>query len=121
MVPTINADDLQKITSFSMAMHSYDTPYTQDLPDFPTESLATIAQIIDNNPDIAVHDAIYQIYPYNQLLSADSRSGIQTLFESLKIPRPDEGKNGWPLTSTLHHVEKQAGNSFAGKVHYRTR
>lgn len=96
-------------------MHSYDSPHTQDLPDFPAESLPTIAQILGNNPDIPVYDAIYQIYPYNQLLSAESRSGIHTLFQSLNISLPTEEKNGWSFASTLHDVAKGKEGTFAGK------
>lgn len=105
-VPNANADDLEKIASFSSALHSSDTPYAQDLPDFPADSLKNIACILQNNPNVPVYDAIYQIYPYNSLLTPQSISGLKTLFDALKISTPVKD-NEWTFFNTIKNVQVQ--------------
>lgn len=115
-VPNINAEDLQKIVSFNLAIHSSDTPYAQDLPDFPTDSLRNIACVLQNNPNVPVHDAIYQIYPYSSLLSPQSISGLNALFDALKIATP--AKHEWTFFNTIDKVGIQQSETMDTNANY---
>ncbi|KAJ6647144.1 von Willebrand factor A domain-containing protein 8 [Pseudolycoriella hygida] len=84
--PKAALNELEQIVSFGCAILSPESQY----PDFPVDSLNNIARIIDNNPDIPVHDAIYRLYPYRTFLTNDGIQGIHTLLQTLKIPMPPE-------------------------------
>lgn len=99
-------------------MHSTDTPYTQNLPDFPTDSLKNIAQIIQNNPNMPIYDAVHQIYPYNSLLSPHSVTGIESLFQSLKIPLPKEHR-GPTFSNTIDKVERDSSDNVNSLPNYK--
>lgn len=87
--PNVDKNILEKIASFCYAIQSSETPLTQSLPDFPSDSLKYIAQIIDNNPNLSILKAIYRLYPFNTFLSNESTSSIYTLFKELNIPIRD--------------------------------
>lgn len=116
-VPNANADDLKKIASFSSALHSSDTPYAQNLPDFPTGSLKNVARILQNNPNVSVYDAIYQIYPYSSLLTPQSISGLSTLFDALKIATPAKD-NEWRFFNTINNVKMQQSETVDTHANY---
>lgn len=119
IAPNASEDNLTKIVSFSSAMHSTDIPYTQSLPDFPTDSLKNIAQIIQNNPNMPIYDAVHQIYPYSSLLSAHSTTGIETLFQSLKIPLPQQQHSRKSISNTIEKVERNTSDDVNSLSNYK--
>lgn len=84
--PRAALKDLEQIVSFGCAILSPESSY----PDFPVDSLNNIARIINNNPNIPIHNAIYRLYPYKTFLSNDGIQGIYTLLQTLNIPIPAE-------------------------------
>lgn len=86
VAPRASLKDLEQIVSFGCAILSPDSSY----PDFPVDSLKNIARIINNNPNIPVHNAIYRLYPYRTFLTNDGIQGIYTLLQTLNIPLPSE-------------------------------
>lgn len=84
--PNATTLDLKQVVSFGCAVLSPDST----LPDFPMDSLRSIAKILENNPSMAVHDAIYRLYPYRLFLPKDSIQGILTLLSSLNISIPSD-------------------------------
>lgn len=84
--PKASVTDLERIVSFGCAILSPESSY----PDFPVDSLNNIARIINNNPNIPVHNAIYRLYPYRTFLANDGIQGIQSLLQSLNIALPQD-------------------------------
>lgn len=84
VAPNLEASELQKLVSFGMAVLASDS--TSSLPDFPIDNLRSVAQMMDSNPAITVHEALLHLYPYKTLLPRESQDQITTLFDSLKIP-----------------------------------
>lgn len=84
--PKAALKDLEQIVSFGCAVLSPESSY----PDFPVDSLNNIARIINNNPNIPIHNAIYRLYPYRTFLTNDGIQGIYTLLKTLNIPLPAE-------------------------------
>lgn len=90
VAPRVALKDLEQIVSFGCAVLSPESSY----PDFPVDSLHNIARILNNNPNMPVHNAIYRLYPYRTFLTNDGIQGIYTLMQTLNIPLPTiEGVN----------------------------
>lgn len=83
--PNVDREILEKIASFCYAIQSSETPLTQSLPDFPSDSLKYVAQIVGNNPDLSIFKAIYRLYPFNAFPSNESTNSINTLLKELDI------------------------------------
>lgn len=81
IAPNVRKLDLTQIASFGYAVISPDS----SLPDFPMDSLRQLAFIMQNNPSMDVHSAIYRLYPYKLFLPKESIQGVLTLFTSLDI------------------------------------
>lgn len=81
-----STEDLKRAVSFGLAILSPEST----LPDFPIDNTHLLARIIQANPAIPVHSAIYRLYPYNSFLPRDALNGMQTLLHSLNISVPPE-------------------------------
>lgn len=101
--PRASTLDLKQIVSFGCAIVSPEST----LPDFPVDSLKNIAKVIENNPSIPVHNAIYRLYPYKLFLPKDSVQGVLTLLNSLNITIPPEES---------HHKHRIVGTKSTAQV-----
>lgn len=89
IAPNGNTEDLKKIVSFCYAILSSDKS-TITLPDFPADSLIQLGKIINHNPNMSVHNAIYRLYPYKSFLPKEGVQGVLTLLKSLNITIPPD-------------------------------
>lgn len=86
IAPAAQSDDLKQLAAFGFAVLSPESA----LPDFPIDNLQRVANILQHNPQLPVHSALYRLYPYAAFLPRDSIQGVRTLLQSLNIAVPSD-------------------------------
>ncbi|KAJ0176447.1 hypothetical protein K1T71_007626 [Dendrolimus kikuchii] len=82
--PKVDPAKLEQLLSVAYALISPELQQVS-LPDFPVDSLHSVALILEQNPNIPVHKLLYLLYPYNSFLSKEHIKNVQGVLHNLKI------------------------------------
>ncbi|XP_034490475.1 von Willebrand factor A domain-containing protein 8 [Drosophila innubila] len=85
LTPNVPADKLKQLLSFALTLQ--ETDESIQLPDFPVHNLGRVAQMMQTNPALSLHDVISTVYPYESTLKPEQQKRIHELFTSLQLQR----------------------------------
>ncbi|KAL7742633.1 hypothetical protein ACLKA6_002001 [Drosophila palustris] len=83
LTPNVPGNQLKQLLTFGLTLQKADEDIK--LPDFPIHNLRRVAQMLQTNPSLSLHDVISTVYPFQSILNADQQKRIQELFTSLQI------------------------------------
>lgn len=115
LAPNVRRDICEKIVSFCCSITA-ETANAQNLPDFPSESIAYVAQMLNTNPKMSIFKAIQCLYPFNAFQSKEISSSLKTLFKELGIPTTTTTQSNQNISAEVAKINTGTQhNEFIGR------